>query len=209
MDMERRSAKESPHTRASGNGKLPVKRRDDRKRGASYRKWGWVLMVFAAIYLLMGVTGELRYVDGSPAVGATIMMTVLCGGGGWLCLRKGADLQMRAQRYERYVSIVRSGGDALIDRIAAAYPTTYEQAVTDLQAMLRMGYFADSYVDLERRELVMPERMTAPVRFDSSVGEPEKETAARVIQCPHCGAVNTVRSGAVKECEYCGSPIAG
>ena len=29
------------------------------------------------------------------------------------------------------------------------------------------------------------------------------------VKCKGCGGINTIRKGAVSECEYCGSPIKG
>lgn len=161
------------------------------KNGKSLKILAWILIGFAVIYLIMGITGEL---------------VVIFGGGGAFALYKAHSYIKKGTKYNRYISIINSSNDTLIDNIAAAYPTSFEQAAKDLQSMLDDGYFMNAYVDLNRRELIMPPKAaTVNVAVNQSTspsyGQPTSE------KCKNCGATNTVVPGTANECEYCGSPL--
>ena len=176
------------------------------KNGKSLKILAWILIGFAVMYLIMGITGELETEDGSSVVGGVIVMLMIFGGGGAFALYKAYSYIKKGTKYNRYVSIINSSNDTLIDNIAAAYPTSFEQAAKDLQSMLDDGYFMNAYVDLNRRELIMPPKATAVnvavnQNTSPSYGQPTS------VKCKNCGATNTVVPGTVNECEYCGSPL--
>ena len=176
------------------------------KNGKSLKILAWILIGFAVMYLIMGITGELETEDGSSVVGGVIVMLMIFGGGGAFALYKAYSYIKKGTKYNRYVSIINSSNDTLIDNIAAAYPTSFEQAAKDLQSMLDDGYFMNAYVDLNRRELIMPPKATTVnvavnQNTSPSYGQPTN------VKCKNCGATNTVVPGTVNECEYCGSPL--
>lgn len=176
------------------------------KNGKSLKILAWILIGFAVMYLIMGITGELETEDGSSVVGGVIVMLMIFGGGGAFALYKAYSYIKKGTKYNRYVSIINSSNDTLIDNIAAAYPTSFEQAAKDLQSMLDDGYFMNAYVDLNRRELIMPPKATTVnvavnQNTSPSYGQPTS------VKCKNCGATNTVGPGTVNECEYCGSPL--
>ena len=176
------------------------------KNGKSLKILAWILIGFAVMYLIMGITGELETEDGSSVVGGVIVMLMIFGGGGAFALYKAYSYIKKGTKYNRYVSIINSSNDTLIDNIAAAYPTSFEQAAKDLQSMLDDGYFMNAYVDLNRRELIMPPKATTVnvavnQNTSPSYGQPTS------VKCKNCGATNTVVPGTVNECEYCGSPL--
>lgn len=167
------------------------------KNGKALKTFGWVLFGFGIFYLIMGLAGELKTEDGSSVVGGIIIMLVLFCGGGLFMVFKGKQFIKCGAKFSRYVAVVNAGNNTLIDNVAAAYPTTYDKAVSDLQMMIDAGYFLNAYIDLNKRELVIPtigSNLTAGVK-------------PRVVTCPNCGATNTIVSGAANECEYCGSPL--
>ena len=176
------------------------------KNGKSLKTLGWILLCFAGIYLLMFMTGDLAAEDGGSIVGPMLVVIFLFGGGGILSLVKGKEYIKKGAKYDRYVSIINSSNDTLIDNIAAAYPTTYEKATKDIQSMIDDGYFMNAYIDLNRRELIMPQR-TASVNVTVNQNSVHTETQPTSVKCKNCGATNTVVPGAVNECEYCGSPL--
>ena len=176
------------------------------KNGKSLKILAWILIGFAVMYLIMGITGELETEDGSSVVSGVIVMLMIFGGGGAFALYKAYSYIKKGTKYNRYVSIINSSNDTLIDNIAAAYPTSFEQAAKDLQSMLDDGYFMNAYVDLNRRELIMPPKATTVnvavnQNTSPSYGQPTS------VKCKNCGATNTVVPGTVNECEYCGSPL--
>ena len=175
------------------------------QNGRTLKVLGWVLLGFAMLYLILGLTGNLQAEDGS--MGGVISVIFIFGAGGLVCLYYGSVIMKRGLKYSRYVSIVVPGNNTYLDNIAAQYPTSYDKAVADLQAMIDAGYFMNSYIDLNRRELILPKVQAQP---NYAFHQPPASTNAayagpRTIQCPNCGAPNTLFIGAVKECEYCGS----
>ena len=176
------------------------------KNGKSLKILAWILIGFAVMYLIMGITGELETEDGSSVVGGVIVMLMIFGGGGTFALYKAHSYIKKGTKYNRYISIINSSNDTLIDNIAAAYPTSFEQAAKDLQSMLDDGYFMNAYVDLNRRELIMPPKTaTVNVAVNQSASPSYGQTTS--VKCKNCGATNTVIEGTTCECEYCGSPI--
>lgn len=176
------------------------------KNGKSLKILAWILIGFAVMYLIMGITGELETEEGSSVVGGVIMMLVIFGGGGAFALYKAHSYIKKGTKYNRYVSIINSSNDTLIDNIAAAYPTSFEQAAKDLQSMLDDGYFMNAYVDLNRRELIMPPKATT-VNVAVNQNTSPSHGQPTSVKCKNCGATNTVVPGTVNECEYCGSPL--
>ena len=176
------------------------------KNGKYLKTLGWILLCFAGIYLLMFMTGDLVAEDGGSIVGPMLVVIFLFGGGGILSLIKGNEYIKKGTKYNRYVSIINSSNDTLIDNIAASYPTTYEKATEDIQSMIDDGYFMNAYIDLNRRELIMPQRSVS-VNVTVNQNTVHADAQPTSIKCKNCGATNTVVPGAVNECEYCGSPL--
>ena len=176
------------------------------KNGKSLKVLAWILIIFAAIYLMMLITGDLETEDGSSVVGSLIMMIMLFGGGGAFALFKAHSYIKKGTKYNRYVSIINNSNNTLIDTIATAYPTTYEKAAEDIQSMIDDGYFMNAYVDLNRRELIMPQKSVSD-NITVNQNSTHIDAQPMSIECKNCGATNTVVPGAVNECEYCGSPL--
>ncbi len=177
------------------------------KNGKSLKIFAWVLIGFAALYPIMGITGELELQaeDGTSLVGGLIATILIFGGGGAFSLYKANSYIKKGTKYNRYLSIINCSNDTLIDNIAAAYPTSFEQAVKDLQSMLDDGYFMNAYLDLNRRELIMPQKATVNVAVNQSTSPSNGQPMS--VKCKNCGATNTIVPGAANECEYCGSPL--
>lgn len=178
------------------------------KNGKALKTFGWVLFGFGIFYLIMGLAGELETEDGSSVVGGIIIMLLLFCGGGLCMVFKGKEFVKRGTKFSRYVAIVNASKNTLIDNIAAAYPTTYDSAASDLQKMIDIGYFQNAYIDLNQRELVMPVIQSTNYTGNNAAGQNlTTDTKPRTVKCPNCGATNKLMSGAINECEYCGSPL--
>lgn len=177
------------------------------KNGKSLKILGWVLIGFAVMYLLLGITGELETEDGLSTFGEIMIAVCIFVGFGALSLVKGTKYIKRGKKYDRYVSVINASDDLQIDNIAAAIPTTYENALADLQAMIDAGDLMNAYVDLECRELVILRNQRS--NYSNTYTTVLRSAAARPIpkRCPNCGAPNTVIEGKTCECEYCGSPL--
>lgn len=184
--------------------------------GKSLQRLGWVLFGIGCIYIFTGSSLDFQGEDGRNAVEALIFLIILFNGSGLLCIFKGKKYVKLARKFSRYSSIVNANIDHSIDNIASEYPIDYETACKDLQYMLDIGYFPDSYLDLGGRELVTPQKwqQSGKVMFYESTPQTvqpktmqPKTVQPRVVKCPNCGATNTLKPNAPNECEYCGSPL--
>lgn len=174
------------------------------KNGRSLKILAWILIGLAVTYSILGITGELKAEDGSSVVGIVIVVVMIFGVGGIFALYKSHSYIKKGTKYNRYVSIINSSNDTSIDNIAAAYPTTYEKATRDIQSMIDDGFFMNAYIDLNRRELIMPQR-SANVTANQNAAHADAQPTS--VKCKNCGATNKFIAGAANECEYCGSPL--
>lgn len=181
------------------------------KNGKSLQNFGWVLFTIGCFYSYFFARSS-----DPDAVDVVIAIIILFNCSGLLCVFKGKKYVKRADKYSRYSAIVNSNIDHSVDNIAAEYPIDYKTACKDLQYMLDIGYFPDSYLDLSGRKLVMPQKwqQSAKVMFNGSTPQTvqpktvqPKPVQPRVVKCQNCGAPNTLNPGAISECEYCGSPL--
>lgn len=166
------------------------------KNGQSLKTMAIVLFCLSGMYLIMGITEE------TSVLSVFFLLGVL----GIFCFIKGDKYIKKGTRYNRYVSIINSNNDTLIDNIAAAYPTNYEQAIVDIQEMLNDGYFMNGYIDSNRRQLIIPIN-AASVNVNINQTNVTQQAQPTSIKCKNCGATNKIIPGAVNECEYCGSPL--
>lgn len=168
----------------------------ERENGKGLKWFGWTLIALAALYIIMGLSGELTVEPGESLAGGLILMTALLGGGGAFMVWKGTVYMARGAMYARYAAIAHAQPDGSVHRIAEAYPARYDQAIRVLKQMAEDGYFPGGYLDEARGELVLPGRRTTP-----EVSKPRR------ITCPNCGAHQTLEAGGADSCEYCGSPL--
>jgi hypothetical protein len=171
--------------------------------------FGWVFMAFAIIYLFMIITGDAKTEGGSSAVGSLMVAFVFFGGGGAFMIYAAKKMKANAEKFKKYIAIVINNNETSIDNIAAAIPTSYEQATKDLQKMIDNGYFENAYIDVSNREIVLPNKSTVQTHSTSNVqmNSPVNEPQINAVVCRNCGANNKVVEGQVCECEYCGSML--
>lgn len=160
---------------------------------------GIVFVVFAAMYILMTITGDMKTSDGLSAF-------VFFGAGGGLMLYVSNRIKNNGEKFKKYISIVVNNKQTSIDNIAAAIPTDYVQATKDLQKMIDMGYFESAYIDATAREIILHNERNQ--QSDNTQGDNlNEESKFKVVVCKNCGANNKVMEGQVSECEFCGSPL--
>ena len=92
-------------------GYLAAGQQNDPGKGAGAGKWkglkwfGWTLIALAALYIIMGLSGELTVEPGESLAGGLILMTALLGGGGAFMVWKGTVYMARGAMYARYAAI--------------------------------------------------------------------------------------------------------
>jgi hypothetical protein len=166
---------------------------------------GWVFAVFAVIYILMAVSGEMKASDAFCAF-------AFFGAGGALMIYGAKRMKKNAEKLKKYISIVINNNQTSIDNIAAAIPTDYEQAKKDLQKMIDNDYFQGAYIDTANREIVLPKRENSQSTNMSgnNIQHENRDMGQlrfKVVICKNCGANNKIAEGKICECEYCGSPL--
>lgn len=118
----------------------------------------------------------------------------------------GRKVNANAEKSKKYISIIVNNGIIDIDNIAATIPTSYAKARNDLQNMINKGFFQGAYINDSERQIVLPNRHEGSSSNENST---EKTSKVHVVTCNSCGAQNSIASGSVGECEYCGSKIEG
>lgn len=107
-----------------------------------------------------------------------------------------------SQKYKKYKALIVNQRLTSLDNIAALIPTTYEEAVFDIQKMIDNGYLPGVYINYNERVVVLPQN-NSNASFDMHM----PNSATRVVICKSCGASNKLSVGATCECQYCGSYI--
>ena len=175
---------------------LALKINSDRGRyqqnGKGLRTLAIVLFVFAAIYLLMGLTGELKYDDGTPAIGASVMMVAIMGGGGAVSLWKSRQLIRRGQEYDKLLDKLYDAKSIDLDPFCKTFKLPFETVAADLEVILNERSIQNVHIDRLRRTITV----VIPVR------------STRTIICPHCGGKNDgIEVDAHAVCSYCDSQL--
>jgi len=141
--------------------------------------------------------------------GTDVGMIIFFAAAGAALLYLANKMKKDADKVKQYLNIIVNGGERQIDSIAAATGKQYDVVKADIQKMIDKGFLKNAYINENTREVVLPNASAAPVSEPSgTVAATATATVAqtRVIACPCCGANNTV-SGALGECEYCGTPL--
>lgn len=135
----------------------------------------------------------------------TTILFFLFAGVGLLAL--GKKIQGNAGRSKKYISIIVNDGIINIDNIAAAIPTSYENAEKDLQRMIDKGFFQGAYINETERQIVLPGKHQEPSSNQSK--NAKQSIKMQVVTCKGCGAQNSIAVETVGECEFCGSKLEG
>ena len=171
---------------------------------------GWIFIFFAVVYFLACVTGNTEAAEGSSIMGGIFTAIVFFGGGGTLMIYISKQMNSKAVKIKKYISIIINNHQTSIDNIAAAIPTNYNQAVKDLSEMIDKGYFANAYIDASSREVILPQKQTKQASKGCENSEQngsqvnfESKPLFKIVICKNCGANNKMLDGTVSECEYC------
>ena len=112
-----------------------------------------------------------------------------------------------AAAIKQYLNIIINGGEKQLDSIAATVGKPYDIVKKDIQMMIDKGFLKKAYINENTREVVLPSAPHAVASTNNSDSDmPATASKTRIVNCPCCGAGNTV-TGELGECEYCGSPL--
>ncbi len=155
----------------------------------------------AALGFLVSVT------DGFDGTDVGLIIFFAAAGAALLYLAN--RIKKEADSVKQYLNIIVNGGERQLDSIAAATGKQYDVVKNDVQKMIDKGFLKNAYINENTREVVLPS--ATPTNANANVGQFTSGAASatvqtRVVACPCCGANNTI-SGALGECEYCGTPL--
>lgn len=117
----------------------------------------------------------------------------------------GIKRKENVKKFKKYISIINNDEIMDIDNISAIIPASYENTKEYLQNMIDNGFFQDAYIDEIKRQIVFPKMKEA--KPDNQFNNTEKNIRMKVVTCNGCGAQNSIATGTVGECEFCGSKI--
>ena len=155
----------------------------------------------AALGFLVSVT------DGFDGTDVGLIIFFAAAGAALLYLAN--KIKKEADSVKQYLNIIVNGGERQLDSIAAATGKQYDVVKNDVQKMIDKGFLKNAYINENTREVVLPS--VVPTNANANVdqftsGAAPATVQTRVVACPCCGANNTI-SGALGECEYCGTPL--
>lgn len=181
--------------------KVTVEKHRYVQNGRTLSILGYVCFGFALFYTISLVTGIAETTQPRDNVTSILTLWVIFGAIGALCVYKGQSYVKRGKKFNRYSALIASNNDPMIDNIAAAYPTTYEQAYEDLETMIEYGFFPGATLNPAAREIrFSAAQSSAPSKGESALPQ-------ITVLCPNCGAKNKIHAGTVQNCVYCQTPL--
>lgn len=166
---------------------------------------GKIIFILGCVNLLIVFSGLVQCIttEGFASGNISKIIFFLLSGIGLIWI--GKKIKNNIDKSEKYISIIANKGILDIDRIAAAIPTSYENAIKDLQNIFDEGFFGGAYINESKRQIIMPQKTQQHSSNQSNMA-PESPRM-HVVTCKGCGAQNSIAAGTVGDCEFCGSKI--
>lgn len=165
---------------------------------------GGIWLGFGALLLLLLLTDGL---DKDSVFVLTVMFFIP----GSLLFLKGASLKRAGVRYEKYLELIWQRHVHSIDELASEVSLTYAKTSKELESLINSGYIENAYVDHGRQMVIVDDYVSShpiqPKVTNTPAVNKNKQIISKVVTCKNCGASNSVTTGSVSECEYCGTPI--
>lgn len=161
------------------------------QNGKSLKILAIVLFCLIPVYIIMAVTGELEFNEGTNSIGTMIIMLLSFAVCGAFSFYKGNQFIVRGTRYTECRAQLTVQQAIDIDPIAIELRIPFDTVAADLQGLVDVGYLQNVHVNLIDRKVVT----NRPVR------------PTRTVTCPHCGGKSDIEVGTAAKCEYCDSPL--
>ena len=168
------------------------------KNAKVMRILGIVLFVMWVFYITVPLTNSQEYkLSTQSYIMTAIVCAVLFIGGGILLIRFSGLYKKKGEKFQKYSNIINIKGQTNIDSVASEMSLSYETVSLDIREMIEAGFFGEAYVDEQERRIIISSLEKAKT---------EAEKNKKAVNCPACGAPNTLYNGEGK-CEYCGMTI--
>lgn len=163
---------------------------------------GWPLAIFWLIGLIIYLTSsDMTSGDRTAGLIVSIIFELI----GIVLIVYGIKTKKKVKRFRRYVDIILTNNQTVIDNIAGVVGQPVNIVMSDLQGMIKKGYFTGAHIDAVSHEIVLTRRNENIV--SNMVDNNVESGSVQVVECKSCGAKNQVMSDSYSECEFCGSPL--
>ena len=184
---------------------LIIKRTSLDKTAVMKSSSGKGLNITAIVLIVLGGFGIIGSFD--PFDFGSLVIFLFFIAGGFVLLNKAKKIKAEGETIKKYLAIIVNGGERQIDAVASATGKQYDVVKNDVQKMIDKGFLKNAYINENTREVVLPSAAPTNANAGQPIGGAAPAASqTRVVACPCCGANNTV-SGALGECEYCGTPL--
>ncbi len=172
--------------------------------GKAISRFGKFLVGFEMVFIALVIAGEIKMKSINDLAAIIAITLVVFLGGGIIMIHYGRKQKAKGRRYNEYKDILVNSTDGSIERIAAMTSRTFDEVCKDLQDMINDNILLNSSLDRFNGIIKTPLiQKPQKVVFGR---EAEKKEQKKAVECPSCGAVNTITDG-YGHCEYCNSPI--
>ena len=177
----------------------------------------FVALVCGTFLLILGVPPAIMYLtdkEFAAEVGVAFLITclVLVSFGVWLFVVAGM-YSYELKKFKKYVAVISKDPSGYIPNIAATLGTSENDVKSNLEIMIKKGYFYSAFIDENSNCIVFANiqtTQTAPTSTNVSAKVPKVPGVEMVtVKCSGCGGINTIVKGQTGECDYCGSAIMG
>lgn len=160
---------------------------------------GWILAVINGLLAIAG-TAQITQVFDFIMVLILAVPTAL----GVLLILKGRKKTKLIKTFYDYSARLSSDSENSIDLLAASTGATVAKTEKNLSDMISFGFLQNCYIDTHRSKLVLNNQHRD---HPSDESQPQSATQYVTIRCKGCGAANTLASGRLGECEFCGMQL--
>lgn len=179
--------------------KLSTDKKASLSSGRTMMIWGWIIAGGGIISWTSMIQDG--FWDGT-------LGTLFFVSAGLVLVYIGKRSSVRAAKYKHYIDIIINKRMRSIATIASSIPVPHEEAITDIQEMIKKGFFEDAYINHNQDEIVLLNSDELNTQVHPHLVASHKAEMI-VAACNGCGANNKVVKGAVENCQYCGSLISG
>ncbi len=161
-------------------------------------------MVLGAIMVVLSLP-NLTDLGDDPKFWTTLAISLGMLIGGLALLLYNFKSKSMYREYIQYIGVLKNDESGTISSIADAIGKTPQQALEDLEKMIKKDILADTYIDYSMRKIVGPivgSRRKSRLRSNLQATQRPVKITARPIKCPNCGAQNTLTKVG-QSCAYC------
>ncbi len=169
------------------------------------------LYIIGMVLVVLGgfgfIGGAAQSASGADIDGSLVAMSLIFLVVGPILLTKANKIKAESESIKKYLAVIINGGERNLDAVASATAKPYDTVKKDVQKMINDDVLKNAYIDEKTKNIVLAGDRFANMNagnLTDGVAFATKET--RVVECPGCGANNTV-SGDLGKCEYCGNPL--